>query len=451
PTVNPAVCLWLNYSCFSSVGNRRVGKQRLSIGNNCDRLGTVEHEFLHALGFWHEQSRADRDDYVNIIWDQIEPGTLVSVSVSVSVSVVSSALGVPYDYGSVMHYSKTSFNIATAPTIVTKIPEFMDVSCNFEELNICGMIQDPSNKWEQRMAVGAGPQTDFSSMGQCIGNGRFMHFSTASGMAGNRGFLESRILYTQPGTQCLQFFLYNSGGAGDALNIWLREYDQQYPDGHLQLFKTITPGSKGSWELHHVTLPTTKKSRVVFEGVKGDSFASVGGLSLDDVNLWAGRCPQHVWNVRNITGLLATTPVGTKVYSPRFLSPSGYSFQVGVYLNGKDRPGTMGIYLYLTSGPNDDKLKWPCPWHQATMALMDQQSDVRSRMNMYRMITTDPNKLSGSEYFWDRPSKVGSLVSGPEGSYYRGPGTGTSGFLTHSRLHSRKFIKGDDAFFLLSL
>ena len=67
-------------SCFSSVGNRREGKQRLSIGSNCDRLGTVEHEFLHALGFWHEQSRADRDDYVNIMLDQIEPG-MMSVSV----------------------------------------------------------------------------------------------------------------------------------------------------------------------------------------------------------------------------------------------------------------------------------------------------------------------------------------------------------------------------------
>lgn len=40
---------------------------------------------------------------------------------------LSSSLGVPYDYGSVMHYSKTSFNIGSEPTIVTKIPQFMDV------------------------------------------------------------------------------------------------------------------------------------------------------------------------------------------------------------------------------------------------------------------------------------------------------------------------------------
>lgn len=57
------------------MGNQHVGKQRLSIGTNCDRIATIEHEFLHALGFWHEQSRADRDDYVKIMWDYISEGT----------------------------------------------------------------------------------------------------------------------------------------------------------------------------------------------------------------------------------------------------------------------------------------------------------------------------------------------------------------------------------------
>ncbi|XP_038572752.1 meprin A subunit beta-like [Micropterus salmoides] len=465
--------------CFSYVGNQRMGRQQLSIGEYCDTLDTVEHEFLHALGFWHEQSRADRDDYVNIMWDHIEPGK--ENNFKSYNDTVSSALGVPYDYSSVMHYGKTYFSIDSKPTIVTKIPHFMDVigqrmgfsasditklnrlynctksstfvdSCDFEEENICGMIQGPGNaKWEQRSSVKGGPQTDFTNMGQCKGKGFFMHFSTASAKPGDRAVLESRWLYPKPGAQCLQFFLHNTGAADDVLNIWVREDDRSRK---LKLFKSISGGVRGSWELQNINLNVTRKARVVFEGVRGKG-PSKGGFSLDDINLSSTKCPQHIWHIHNITGLLATTPAGKKLYSPRFLSPAGYSFQVGVYLKGtENNPGYVAVYFYLTSGPNDSKLKWPCPWQQATMVLMDQQSDIRQQMNMHLMLTTDPDEMfsDGTKYYWDNPRKVGSKVTESDGSfYYRGPGFGTTAFITHSRLKSRNFIKGDDAFFLFSL
>ena len=61
--------------CWSYVGkNALSGVQNLSLGTNCATLGTTAHEFMHALGWWHEQSRTDRDDYVTIVTENIREG-----------------------------------------------------------------------------------------------------------------------------------------------------------------------------------------------------------------------------------------------------------------------------------------------------------------------------------------------------------------------------------------
>ena len=60
--------------CYSYIG-RIVIPQDMSLAPGCiSRNGTIMHEFLHALGIYHEQSRADRDDYVIINFNNIEPG-----------------------------------------------------------------------------------------------------------------------------------------------------------------------------------------------------------------------------------------------------------------------------------------------------------------------------------------------------------------------------------------
>ena len=48
----------------------------MSLGNGCWSTGTVQHEFMHALGFIHEQSRPDRDDYVTVDFTNILAGNL---------------------------------------------------------------------------------------------------------------------------------------------------------------------------------------------------------------------------------------------------------------------------------------------------------------------------------------------------------------------------------------
>lgn len=114
--------------CWSAVG-RTGGRQEVNLQSpGClTKVGTAIHELMHALGFLHEQNRHERDDFVNIQFQNIQPNAVGNFDKATPQSTID--FGVPYDYGSVMHYSANAFSTNGRPTIIAKVSWFL--ICNF--------------------------------------------------------------------------------------------------------------------------------------------------------------------------------------------------------------------------------------------------------------------------------------------------------------------------------
>lgn len=170
----------------------------------------------------------------------------------------------------------------------------------------------------------------------------------------------------------------------------------------------VTGSPQELWQLHHVSLDVKTKFRVVFQGTKEGSGPSAGGLSLDDINLSETTCPEFTWRVKNFSNVMENTPTNTSVFSPPFISKEGYTFQMELYPSGKEGyPGELSAYAHLVAREGDTGQKWPCPWKQITMMLMDQHPHIQKRMSNQRSVTTDPNmKATGALSFNDKKDEI---------------------------------------------
>ena len=118
-----------NSTVNNSMVGQQGGEQVVNIVSWNSRF-IMCHELIHALGFWHEQSRPDRNTYVTIHWDRIPSDNEHNFERESSAWRYG-----PYDFDSVMHYGQCSFSACSTDTC------HLDNSCCGDDLANCRTIE----------------------------------------------------------------------------------------------------------------------------------------------------------------------------------------------------------------------------------------------------------------------------------------------------------------------
>lgn len=95
---------------------------------DCAGVGTILHLLMHVLGFYHENARIDRDEYINVVWSNIAENNKKHFG-----KYIVPYHGQDYDYHSITHLPKEAFGKdARRPTMINKngeqLPDYVGLS-----------------------------------------------------------------------------------------------------------------------------------------------------------------------------------------------------------------------------------------------------------------------------------------------------------------------------------
>ncbi|EDO47787.1 predicted protein [Nematostella vectensis] len=178
---------------------------------------------------------------------------------------------------------------APSPTATTVGPTLAPSQwdCSFET-NLCSWMQAVNDNFNWTRAQGTtgssgtGPSSDHTT-----GKGYYIYIETSyPRKPGEKARVESALI---PATRqkCLQFWYHMYGPHVDTLNVYTK---QNSALGQPVWVRNGTQGNR--WRHATVDLTVPQKFQVVFEGIRGVSYA--GDIAVDDVSMQDGACPPQL-------------------------------------------------------------------------------------------------------------------------------------------------------------
>ncbi|XP_078371348.1 meprin A subunit beta-like [Oculina patagonica] len=304
-TESAYVSFFRGSGCWSYVGT--TGRmQQLSLGNGCWYHGTVAHEIGHALGFFHEQSRFDRDDYLKIFLHNVISG----MEHNFKKHIGSDAYGTHYDYASIMHYGERAFSKNGQPTMIAKKPGVTfgrqtklsatdavemrrryncpgattrppetprppgSIRCNFDNGLCKGWSQSLSDQFDWMVRGGKTPTHGTGPSADHSGSGKYVYIETSKRRPKDKAVLLFKGY--SGGTACLSFYYHMYGRDINRLIVYL---------GGSKIFaKKKDKGDK--WKRAKVTI--NRRGTISFIGIRGKGFK--GDIAIDDFSITRGSC-----------------------------------------------------------------------------------------------------------------------------------------------------------------
>ncbi|KAF8359017.1 hypothetical protein PRIPAC_94012, partial [Pristionchus pacificus] len=157
--------------CWSYIGKLSQSVQPISIDRGCEIIPIISHEISHALGLDHTQNRFDRDAFVSVNFAAVDSN--MQNNFAKRTNAQNNNFGVPYDYGSDMHYGAFDFSNNKQAVLVPSQGDFINTmgqrrSLTFNDYKMINALYSCSANCPAQMTCYNGGYTSPKNCNACV-------------------------------------------------------------------------------------------------------------------------------------------------------------------------------------------------------------------------------------------------------------------------------------------